>query len=78
MEWIKCSDRLPEKDQWVLCFLDNNRFTNNILTLKFNFEEYINNGVVKKFPIFSSIDRAWPSDQITHWMPLPEAPKDEE
>jgi hypothetical protein len=70
MDWIKCSDSLPENNEYVLCSDER-----DIYILKFMQEQ----DKRKKNP------RYWfesPSgedffDEITHWMPLPYLPKEE-
>ena len=61
-EWIPCSERLPEDEQWVLVWGHGQRVPIMM------FREY----------------GAWIDDQyefhttVTHWMPLPKPPKEEE
>ena len=70
-KWIKCSEKLPPKNQWVLCYCDKKyikqyhvgrmKITGNVME-------------VHHFPL---------DDQIivvpyTHWMPLPNPPKENE
>lgn len=31
-----------------------------------------------EMPMFSSIDRSWRAEEISHWMEFPQAPKEEE
>lgn len=72
--WIPCSERLPETDGPYLVF---NKATGWIGV--FNFSR------VKNFPYFGPQGNAWwrldddwypQSDNVTHWMPLPEPPKE--
>jgi len=65
-EWIKCSDRLPEKDGVYKCFTT----FGGGLTHHYSF---LNDR--KRF--ISEEDDDYdpdPVDDITHWMELPEAP----
>lgn len=63
-EWISVKDRLPEKNRIVLVCMDNGQYK-AVLT------SYL-----------SSSDGEWISydknRKVTHWMPFPEPPKEEE
>lgn len=62
-EWISVKDRLPEKKHEVyLCSLDSCLFQGS---------QYID------IRLFDS-DGKWRNGTVTHWMPLPEPPKEEE
>jgi len=60
--WISVEDRLPVEDIWVLLYSDEE-------------EEQI--GWLNKHGKFTTIsdDRFLFSNEITHWMPLPNPPK---
>lgn len=65
--WIPCSERMPEEGVDVLCYLD------------FGFGNFF-----RLIGCYSAnpIDAGWHSDQFensvpSHWMSLPEPPKDE-
>ncbi len=63
MEWISVKDRIPKKDTPVLCFDGT-----YIDVMEYWYDE---NGKSHFFnPPFP------PNEGITHWMPLPEAPKE--
>jgi hypothetical protein len=62
MEWIKTSDRLPDEDEEVLCWV----YFEFFFLLLFNGKEWEE---VNRFTLFDK-------NQITHWMRLPEHPKD--
>lgn len=69
MEWIKVTDRLPEFDTEVLVFGEGK-------VEKANLKSYSTSS--------SGIDCCWVDKHddvwwivITHWMPLPEPPKDD-
>jgi len=67
MEWIKCSGRLPELNIPVLAFANGLIFV----------AERWSNGEREFFK--SVICTCWYEEynqKITHWMPLPECPKD--
>ena len=62
IEWISVDERLPEKEQIVLCCLG----------LVMNVYTYKGDG------IWEDSYGYWQKDEpITHWMPLPEPPKGE-
>lgn len=63
--WIPVTERLPENDQWVLCFMKDKAF-----------------GAFRVFQ-WNYIDWQWndgnewyDENDVTHWMPLPEPPKE--
>jgi uncharacterized protein DUF551 len=62
-KWVKCSDRLPEKDTPVLCFHDG-----YIDVMEYWYDE-------DGKPSFY-YPPAPPCNSVTHWMPIPNAPKD--
>jgi hypothetical protein len=75
--WIPCADRLPEKDQEVLIYLDENEGGMLELgyTSRITIAIYTGEG--------DEWSRDWEADanapiedgcQPTHWMPLPEPP----
>jgi hypothetical protein len=64
MEWISVKDRLPEKDFKVLCFYSNQY----IDVLEYWYDE-------KEIPVFFNPPLHSVND-VTHWMPLPEPPKE--
>lgn len=54
--WISVKDRLPEKDEYVLCFCN----------IGDGFQAIFHYGKERKFD----------GTAVTHWMPLPEPPKE--
>lgn len=73
MEWIKCSDRLPEKDCMVIVKLLIDRIV---------LSKYINNEFM-----FNDCDCCGgyrcgsftePIGNVIYWMPLPELPKNKD
>jgi hypothetical protein len=70
-QWIKCSDRLPEDNEYVLAYDGS-----DIYLLKFNQDSdkrhKIRNGYFR-----SSSEEEW-FDEIKCWMPLPEPPEEGE
>ena len=70
MEWIKCEDRLPEQIGSYLAYYStkgqDNMWLNSIGWVFFNSD--------KNFAIPSGGF----AEKVTHWMPLPEPPKEQE
>lgn len=80
MEWIKCSDRMPEKDIAVLIWNDSDEAS--IGYLDDWIEEWRINGITNKSEMVEKTDFRWRCDEymtihdVTHWMPLPKQPED--
>lgn len=80
-QWISVKDRLPDKDGDYLCYLEcgvvcQSTFDSTIASdgEKFPFGEWI--GVYDSNTL-GFVDSRWEEhDAITHWMSLPEPPKD--
>ena len=65
-EWISVDDRLPENDQWALCFMKDKSF-GTFRVLQWNYIDWQwNDG-----------DEWFDEKDVTHWMPIPEKPKGE-
>ena len=63
--WIQVTERLPEKnDQWVLCLC----VSGAIEVLKFDYTMW---NWDAQYP-----GRCYMENYVTHWMPLPEPPKE--
>lgn len=62
-EWISVKDRLPEKNNIVLVCTDNGRYKVVLTSHLSSYGEWI------------SYDK---NRKVTHWMPFPELPKEEE
>ena len=79
--WISVKDRLPEKDGNYLCYLEcgavcEAAFDSTIASEgeEFPFGEWV---AVYNSDTLGFTDSYWEEyDAITHWMPLPEPPKD--
>ena len=75
-EWVSVDDRLPEEDPHIKKFIEDEIF--GLLTV------LVYNGEVKqtnrffcnapKFGFSKTDGWEWASSNVTHWMPLPEAP----
>ena len=59
MEWIKCSERMPEKDEHVMAFIDN---------------RYIWQSYYKQSEWYDCSSNLI-EECVTYWMPLPQPPK---
>ena len=65
-EWIPVKDRLPENNQWALCFMKDKSF-GTFRVLQWNYIDWQwNDG-----------NERWEEKDVTHWMPLPLPPKGE-
>lgn len=70
-EWISVDDRLPEEGEYVLCVLKGSNYGGKIQVCKF-----VPADKFKDKPYFEHFRNGFPS--VTHWMPLPEPPKEVE
>ena len=75
MNWIKCSERLPEINKWVLVYASGEPDEKTITTSCFLTID------IRDRPIWNLLSSGCgccDSDltNVTHWMPLPEPPKD--
>lgn len=74
MEWIKCSERMPE--------LNEGRFSMRVLLTVIDCKNVMPMKYVRTEVRGKSVERwEWFTgnvcrDNITHWMPLPEPPQD--
>lgn len=75
MEWIKCSDRLPEIDKKVLTLIENSRVIGEFIGDEW-IEHYWIDIPKKRFMNSYSDLQQYVNENITHWMPLPEIPKE--
>lgn len=80
MGWINAKDRLPDLYNFVLVFA-NNQGTDepkpfSIARWNGTEWEFINHDILMpNYGAWMDIEYDMDSDDITHWMPLPEAPK---
>ena len=65
-EWISVKDRLPENNQWTLCFMKDKSF-GTFRVFQWNYIDWQWN---------DGNERCKEKD-VTHWMPLPQPPKGE-
>jgi Protein of unknown function (DUF551) len=72
MKWIKCSERLPEIDQTVLCFMEGLSMR-VLMLISYKWKE---RGLERQMPLFKDLDRSFDVESVNSWMPLPDPPKD--
>ena len=65
-KWISVKDRLPENDQWTLCCMKDKSF-GTFRVFQWNYIDWQWNDGNEWFD----------EKDVTHWMPLPEPPKEE-
>jgi hypothetical protein len=69
MKWISVKERLPEEDQQVLVYSED--YPMEVMWFRNNkFNEYYEDLDIKK-------DYNFEIEEVTHWMPIPEPPKDQ-
>ena len=61
-KWISVRDRLPEEETEVLCYLGNALWKGIVVAFRRHGDWYFD---------------GWKCPTVTHWMPLPEPPKEE-
>ena len=75
--WIKCSDLLPDKEEYVLIF--NGKIVRHSFLTDHSVFNLITRKVDEKTEWFESEDCCGPHyyefDNVTHWIPLPEPPE---
>lgn len=82
-EWIDCNDKMPLIYDYVLVFA-NNQGTNEpkpMMIARWNSHkwEFVNDSLLMPSNgAWMDIEYPIDSDNVTHWMPLPKGPKDEE
>jgi len=82
MEWIECSDRLPDFYNNVLVFA-NNKGTGepkpySIAMYTGDNWDFINHSPpMPNYGAWQDIGYTMVSDDVTHWMSLPKPPKDD-
>jgi len=75
MDWIKVSDRLPEPGQWVLI----SRYGGRVPHVEVGSYRLPREGGWAKYPYWmSSDDNIGDMADVTHWMPLPAAPREQD
>ena len=80
--WIPVSERLPDKDGTYMCF-NRGAYGKWVQAVRFTkdarkFDEYaFKNQWKNQWPMYDSEYGYYAVGSITHWMPLPEPPKEE-
>lgn len=64
-EWISVSKRLPEEMEWVLC----TGVDNEVHILRYDY-------IMDDWDIHNRPNSCHGKGFVTHWMPMPEAPKE--
>ena len=64
MEWISVKDKLPPNDTEILTYQPDMKYVSSFSAAWFDGEDFWYDG------------NGSPERGITHWMPLPEAPKE--
>lgn len=73
MEWIKCSDRLPDKNKAVLALVKSACGNEKYISVLYPFDFIGKNN--QKWMV-ADFGVGWYSHyDVTHWMPLPPLPK---
>ena len=75
-EWISVKKRLPEKDGWYLVYAPGYWGNSKIYGLDGLAYSNFKNNYKVHFGIERGTGRGWPGI-VTHWMPLPESPKED-
>lgn len=68
MEWIKCSDRLPENEVDVIVLWFKNSIYRAVYIGYFDGDEW-------HLQLSDYNHKQFNNEHVTHWMPLPELPK---
>lgn len=71
--WISCKDRMPDAETEVLVVVKGQQRIGILLWEEPNHED-----TFKRYQYWSNADddKFWEHDEVTHWQPLQELPKD--
>ena len=72
-KWRKCSEKLPDVDEYVICYGDDGWNGGGFAMLKISSKK----GVFGE-RLWTDGNDTFPIDSVTHWRPMPEAPKEDE
>lgn len=72
MKWISVNDRLPKCNEKVLAFYDGEQEF-----MYYTYTEFLDSKrpIIYSWQSYECLDVE--SDKVTHWMPLPKGPEDE-
>ena len=83
MEWIKCSEKLPELYAYVLVLADNKGtgepkpISIAMLDNENNWDFVNHTKTMSNYGVWMDIEYVMDEEDITHWMLLPKLPKEE-
>jgi hypothetical protein len=71
VDWIQCSDKLPETDKSVIMFVHNDNYEYTNITIGYlEREDYLYNRPQQ----WTSFEDHFDMKDVSHWMPLPKPP----
>lgn len=73
MEWISVSERLPLLNEYVLFYLNSGYVHSGLFTFINNDEEVFEVNLGWEYDYFRIGEE---KDDVSHWMPIPNPPKD--
>ncbi len=71
MDWIKCSDKLPETDKSVIMFVHNDNYEYTNITIGYLERE---DSLYNQLQQWTSFEDHFDMEDVSHWMPLPKPP----
>ena len=70
MDWIQCSDKLPETDKSVIMFVHNDNYEYTNITIG-----YLESpSYIEREQQWTSFEDHFDMEDVSHWMPLPKPP----
>lgn len=75
MEWIKCSDEMPEIGRHVLFFISVQLKSKDDFYFQQIEKGFLSDSCCLPSPKWLSYEDWYNLDNVTHWMPLPNPPK---
>lgn len=81
MDWIKCTDRMPPENEYVLVTAIHNRTGKRVVIGQASIMEFWSGYAGRWFGPVSSQNDYWLMEgedyTVTHWMPYPEPAKED-
>jgi hypothetical protein len=71
MKWIKCSEKMPDIDEKIVFFINTKKYCFTGIEMGF-----LDKSIESDELIFRSCEYRFNSEEVTHWMPVPEPPRD--